>query len=178
MEEDIKLPTQSTGTITRLVFFVCEEIRRINSCMLDQVIMKKLRKILYKRTNKIFQDVLSSKESEITEYRAIQVIFDYLFLKTLLSQEEKKGSLLEDDDDDVLSILEKKIDPINWESYKPYITICVDKFCIKQSLLFGVLTNAGSATYERARKVVTEKQHGQSSISIASKAKTFVLGSI
>ncbi|KAG1299240.1 hypothetical protein G6F66_001009 [Rhizopus arrhizus] len=147
VEEDIRLPTQSTGAMTRLIFSICEEIQRANSHMLDQIIMKRLRQMLHKKMNEVFQSFLCSKDSDITEYGSLQMIFDYLFLKSIFQQYEEKSSLL--NDDNVLDELQKKVDPINWESYKPHISSCVDKFCIKQSLLFGVLTNAGSATYER-----------------------------
>lgn len=37
IEEEIKLPTQSTNAIVRSLFDVCEEIQNINSVVLDQV---------------------------------------------------------------------------------------------------------------------------------------------
>ncbi|KAG1176202.1 hypothetical protein G6F70_004260 [Rhizopus microsporus] len=172
VEEDTKLPTQATGAITRLMFSICEDIQRINSSMLDQTIMKKLRQTLYKKASAMFEAILSSKDFEITEQGSLQMIFDFLFIKSILQQDEDKNSLSKSDK--TLDMLQDKVDPINWESYKPHIESCVDGFCIKQSLLFGVLTNAGSATYERARKIVTEKQKVQSNILIMPKGKAFI----
>lgn len=107
VEEDIRLPTQSTGAMTRLIFSICEEIQRANSHMLDQIIMKRLRQILHKKMNEVFQSFLCSKDSDITEYGSLQMIFDYLFLKSIFQQYEEKSSLL--NDDNVLGELQKKV---------------------------------------------------------------------
>lgn len=37
VEEDIRLPTQSTNSLVGVLFSVCEEIQCINSTILDQV---------------------------------------------------------------------------------------------------------------------------------------------
>ncbi|KAI9264736.1 hypothetical protein BY458DRAFT_513821 [Sporodiniella umbellata] len=170
VEEEVRLPIQSTAVITRCLFFICQELKRVNSCMLDQVMMKKVRERLLENSQQVFQAWLE-ENTTMTESGSIQAVFDYLFLKSLLIQAKSEP-------DPVVGILQRKMDPINWESYQPHLNANVEKFGSQQSLLFGVLTNAGSTTYERARKVVTEKQQGQSTILMSSKAKHFVLHSI
>ncbi|KAI9483267.1 MAG: hypothetical protein EXX96DRAFT_557510 [Benjaminiella poitrasii] len=157
IEDNISLPTQATNAIVRNLFSICEEIQSINSCMLDQTIMIKLRKNILNSINDVF-DLSNIKELEFTENGAVQLFFDYLFLSMVLKQETQLKS------NSVIEFLEEKIDPINWASYEPHIKSCVEKFYIKHSLIFGVLTSATHETYERARKLMTSQQQGQYNI--------------
>lgn len=87
VEEDMKLPTQSSNMIVRNLFYICEEIQRVNSSILDQTIMIKLRKQLSNVVNQVFQSSISSLE--LTENGTLQLMFDYLFLCTVLQQDIK-----------------------------------------------------------------------------------------
>ncbi|CAO3621888.1 unnamed protein product [Mucor fragilis] len=167
VEEDIKLPTQASNMMVRSLFYVCEEIQRINSSIVDQTIMAKLRQQLSDAVNHVFQSLLPTLE--LTENGTLQLMFDYLFLCTVLQQDIKYNS-------DIMDTMEHQIDPINWESYQPHMKPCVDKFYIKQSLLFGVLTGANNETYERARKTMSNQQQGQYNVlPLAPQATRFTL---
>lgn len=87
VEEDMKLPTQSSNMVVRNLFYICEEIQRVNSSILDQTIMIKLRKQLSNVVNQVFQSSISSLE--LTENGTLQLMFDYLFLCTVLQQDIK-----------------------------------------------------------------------------------------
>ncbi|KAL7329075.1 hypothetical protein PS15p_207240 [Mucor circinelloides] len=167
VEEDMKLPTQSSNMMVRNLFYVCEEIQRVNSSILDQTIMTKLRQQLSNAVHHVFQSSLSLLD--LTENGALQLMFDYMFLCAVLQQDMKYNS-------EIMNILENQIDPINWESYKPHMKPCVDKFYIKQSLIFGVLTSANNETYERARKTMSNQQQGQYNVlPLAPQATRFTL---
>lgn len=89
------------------MFSICEDIQRINSSMLDQTIMKKLRQTLYKKASAMFEAILSSKDFEITEQGSLQMIFDFLFIKSILQQDEDKNSLSKSDK--TLDMLQDKV---------------------------------------------------------------------
>ncbi|KAI8079455.1 hypothetical protein BDF21DRAFT_41427 [Thamnidium elegans] len=134
--------------------------------------MTKLRQQLYDNVNTVFNNFLSNIEStEITENGALQLMFDYMFLITVL-QDTTKSSIGQK----IIETLQDQIDPINWDSYEPHLKPCVNKFYIKQSLIFGVLTSATNETYERARKVMSNQQQGQHNVlPLASQATRFTL---
>lgn len=90
VEEDIKLPTQASNMMVRSLFYVCEEIQRINSSIVDQTIMAKLRQQLSDAVNHVFQSLLPTLE--LTENGTLQLMFDYLFLCTVLQQDIKYNS--------------------------------------------------------------------------------------
>ncbi|KAK4518497.1 RNA export factor gle2 [Mucor velutinosus] len=167
VEEDMKLPTQASNMAVRTLFYVCEEIQRINSSVVDQSIMTRLRQHLSNTFNQVIQSSLPTLE--LTENGTLQLMFDYLFLCTVLQQDVKYKS-------DMMDIMKQQIDPINWESYQPHMKPCVDRFYIKQSLLFGVLTSASNETYERARKTMSTQQQGQYNVlPLAPQATRFTL---
>ncbi|OAD04507.1 hypothetical protein MUCCIDRAFT_155629 [Mucor lusitanicus CBS 277.49] len=167
VEEDMKLPTQASNTMVRSLFYVCEEIQRINSSIVDQTIMTRLRQQLANAVNHVFQASLPTLE--LTENGTLQLMFDYLFMCTVLQQDVKYNS-------EIMDTLAQQIDPINWDSYQPHMKPCVDKFYIKQSLLFGVLTSASNETYERARKQMSTQQQGQYNVlPLAPQATRFTL---
>lgn len=89
------------------MFSICEDVQRINSSMLDQTIMKKLRQTLYKKASAIFEAILSNKEFDITEHGSLQMIFDFLFIKSILQQDEDKNSLSKHDK--TLDMLQDKV---------------------------------------------------------------------
>ncbi|KAI8067633.1 uncharacterized protein B0P05DRAFT_552326 [Gilbertella persicaria] len=137
VEQDIKIPTQSTNDIVKNLYFVCEEIQRINSTMIDQTIMTQLREKLLHVVNRVYQTHM--ERLEMTENGALQLIFDYLFL----------SSLFEHTNSTVIQFLKQQVDPINWASYEYHLKSQVNKFYIRQSLILGVLTHATHETYER-----------------------------
>lgn len=107
--------------------------------------MTKLRQQLYNTVTEIYNAFLSNIESkDITEHGSLQLLFDYLFLNTILQVATKS-----DIGNKLIEKLKDQIDPINWASYEPHFKPCVNKFYIKQSLIFGVLTSANNETYER-----------------------------
>lgn len=100
VEEDMKLPTQSSNMIVRNLFYICEEIQRVNSSILDQTIMIKLRKQLSNVVNQVFQSSISSLE--LTENGTLQLMFDYLFLCAVLQQDIKY-------DNKIIDIMESQV---------------------------------------------------------------------
>lgn len=109
--------------------------------------MTKLRQQLYNGVTQVYSNFLSNIETmEISENGSLQLLFDYLFLNTVLLQDGGKRS---DIGNKIIEKLQEQIDLINWASYEPYFKPCVNKFYIKQSLIFGVLTSASNETYER-----------------------------
>jgi hypothetical protein len=114
VEDDIKLPIQATNEIVRVIFTICKEIQRVNSSILDQVkhlsvictygsifsnllydkksILEDIRKQLFKTTIDAFNTLLDTKDIELTENGALQMIFDYMFLSHVLQQKDNLSS--------------------------------------------------------------------------------------
>ena len=114
VEDDIKLPIQATNEIVRVIFTICKEIQRVNSSILDQVadllvintykssfsdlfydkksILEDIRKQLFKTTIDAFNTLLDTKDVELTENGALQMIFDYMFLIHVLQQKDNLSS--------------------------------------------------------------------------------------
>ncbi|CAO3650291.1 unnamed protein product [Mucor hiemalis] len=93
VEEDIRLPTQSTNSLVGVLFSVCEEIQCINSTILDQYIMQQLRQRLFDSSNEVYKELLSTLEKpDITENGALQMLFDHMFLSTLFHDVQKSAN--------------------------------------------------------------------------------------
>ncbi|KAG1082350.1 hypothetical protein G6F42_022609 [Rhizopus arrhizus] len=95
----MKLPTQSSSMMVRNLFYVCEEIQQVNSSILDQTIMTKLRQQLANAVHHVFQSSLSLLD--LTENGALQLMFDYMFLCIVLQQDMKYNS-------EIMNILESQ----------------------------------------------------------------------
>lgn len=169
VEEDIKLPTQSTNILADILFSVCEEIQCINSTILDQYIMQQLRQRLYNSSNEVYKELVSTLEkSDITENGALQLLFDHMFLNAIFHDVQKSV-----DGSDIVEKLQDQIDPINWASYEPHLKPCVNKFFTRQSLIFGVLSGSSG---ERARKATSSQKQGQHNVlPLASQVTRFTL---
>lgn len=87
VDEDMRLPTQASNMIVRSLFYICQEIQKVNSSIVDQVVMIKLRQQLSNAANHVIRSTLSMLE--FTENGALQLIFDYLFLCTVLQQDAR-----------------------------------------------------------------------------------------
>ena len=84
------------------------------------------------------------QEPHITEKGAIQLVFDIYFLNLVCQDgvmSEKLRSLLER--------AKELIDPINWAAFEPHFLPNAERFCLKQTLILGVLTRPNREAFER-----------------------------
>ncbi|KAI9492770.1 hypothetical protein BDB00DRAFT_872991 [Zychaea mexicana] len=160
---DTRLPIQATNVVELAVYQVCVELRHS--------IMQALRQELAKAAIKCLSDFYNStQQTDITEKGAIQLIFDIHFLNLIFQD----GVMT----DRLRNLMEKTkdfIDPINWASFEPHFLPNVERFCLKQTLLLGVLTRPNREAFERSRKAASQQQQQQNVPAIATQAPRFTL---
>ncbi|KAI9484317.1 hypothetical protein BDB00DRAFT_155224 [Zychaea mexicana] len=133
--------------------------------------MQALRQELAKAAIKCLSDFYNStQQTDITEKGAIQLIFDIHFLNLIFQD----GVMT----DRLRNLMEKTkdfIDPINWASFEPHFLPNVERFCLKQTLLLGVLTRPNREAFERSRKAASQQQQQHNVLAIATQAPRFTL---
>ncbi|KAG0173303.1 Golgi transport complex subunit 1 [Apophysomyces sp. BC1034] len=138
--EEMHLPTQPTNAIVRIIFDICDEMRRVTSNMLDQASDQSLRQRVWQATAKTLLEFLGGDKINMTEKGAIQLVFDIYFMASIL---QSRGDSI------VIGQLKSQIDPINWATFEPHLGPSVERFYLKHTLIFGVLTRAGGESFER-----------------------------
>ncbi|KAF7727512.1 Golgi transport complex subunit 1 [Apophysomyces ossiformis] len=148
--DTIHLPTQATNAIVRIIFEVCDEIRRLASNLLDKNIIQSLRQHMWQAATEAWMQFLGSDTIDITEKGAIQMIFDVRFMALALESA---------DENTIIDQLKQWIDQTRWAIFEPYIGPTAHKFYLKQTLILGVLTRAGGQAFEKARKTISAHQN-------------------
>ncbi|KAG2224520.1 hypothetical protein INT45_004365 [Circinella minor] len=170
---DIKLPIQATSAIELAVYHICVELQHVNSALLDKFIMQNLRQQLTEAMIKCLSDFykgLQSSPDMITEKGAIQLIFDILFMNLVFQEGVMTDSLRK-----IMDKTKEFIDPINWAAFEPHFLPNAERFCLKQTLLFGVLTRPNREAFERSRKVASQQQQQHNVLPMVSQAPRFTL---
>ena len=91
-----------------------------------------------------FYDGLQTSPDMITEKGAIQLIFDILFMNLVF-----QDGVMNDPLRHIMDKTKELIDPINWAAFEPHFLPNAERFCLKQTLLFGVLTRPNREAFER-----------------------------
>ncbi|KAI7877218.1 hypothetical protein K492DRAFT_150842 [Lichtheimia hyalospora FSU 10163] len=164
--EDVHLPIQATNGVAHAVYQVCQELRRVNSTMLDKTIMQALKKHLTQTMTTTFQ----SFKPELTEKGAIQLIFDIYFANLVL-----QDGIFTEEMKQCIENTKAHIDPINWATFEPHFAPSVERFCLKQTLILGILTRPNRETYERTRKTTATSNQQHNVVPLAPQAPRFTL---
>ncbi|KAL1926368.1 hypothetical protein VTP01DRAFT_5889 [Rhizomucor pusillus] len=156
--DDIVLPTQATNDIEATIYQVCKEVQRVNSSLLDKMLMQWTRQRL---ADAMFKSLLEfhATKPNISEKGAIQLVFDCYFMNMVL-----QDGIVTSQFRQCIDEAKKHVDIINWAAFEPHFVPCVENFYLRQTLILGVLTRPTRDTFDKSRKLSTSHQQQQHNV--------------
>jgi len=169
----IKLPSQVSAFITHSFFALTEEIHRRCGHTLDKNVVKLLVIELSEKILPIFEEFVQSKNEQLSDKGAVQLLFDFQFIYKVIkgSWDQLKQIEYQERYQRILSQIKEKIDPIDLAIYENYVQRNVDRFYVRTSILYGVITALNDPIIETKKAPSLKEQHNL--LSIAPTAKRF-----
>ncbi|KAI8147229.1 hypothetical protein BJV82DRAFT_598254 [Fennellomyces sp. T-0311] len=166
---DIRLPIQATNATELAIYQICTELQHVNSALLDKPIVQTLRQQLAQAVTKALSEFYEG-QPDITEKGAIQLVFDMHFLNLVF-----QDGVMTDKLRNFIDKTKEFIDPINWAAFEPHFLPNAERFCLKQTLILGVLTRPNREAFERSRKAAGQQQQQHNVLPVAAQAPRFTL---
>ncbi|KAF5459309.1 hypothetical protein F2P56_023265 [Juglans regia] len=163
-EMKISLPSMPSLYIMSFLFRACEEVHRIGGHVLDKMILQKFALRLLEKVMDIYGEFLSAREaggSQLSEKGVLQILVDLKFAADVLSggdsslseelstsmkpklpfgrkqDQGQKKSVIRERIDGLINRLSKRLDPIDWLTYEPYLWENERQSYLRHAVLFG-----------------------------------------
>ncbi|EEF47321.1 conserved oligomeric Golgi complex subunit 1 [Ricinus communis] len=163
-EMRISLPSMPSLYIISFLFRACEEIHRIGGHVLDKSILQKFAVRLLAKLIEIYEDFLSAREaheSQVSEKGILQILLDLKFAGDVLSggdpnitedffktpkvkvsfrrkqDQSLAKSVFREHIDGLINRFSQKLDPIDWQTYEPYLWENERQSYLRHAVLFG-----------------------------------------
>ncbi|XP_023537548.1 conserved oligomeric Golgi complex subunit 1-like [Cucurbita pepo subsp. pepo] len=181
----IALPSMPSLYIISFLFRACEEIHRIGGHVLDKTIIRKFATTLLEKVIGIYGDFISSMEvggPQVSEKGVLQVLLDIRFTADILCgahsnmgeelsknprakyafrrkqdiSEEK--SVVRERVNALTDCLSKKLDPIDWQTYEPYLWENERQTYLRHAVLFGFFVQLNRMYTDTVQKLPSNSE--------------------
>ncbi|XP_022929746.1 conserved oligomeric Golgi complex subunit 1-like isoform X1 [Cucurbita moschata] len=181
----IALPSMPSLYIISFLFRACEEIHRIGGHVLQKIVIRKFATTLLEKVIGIYGDFISSMEvggPQLSEKGVLQVLLDIRFTADILCgahsnmceelsknprakyalrrkqniSEEK--SVIGDRVNALTDHLSKRIDPIDWQTYEPYLWENERQTYLRHAVLFGLFVQLNRIYTDTVQKLPSNSE--------------------
>ncbi|EPS73217.1 hypothetical protein M569_01538 [Genlisea aurea] len=179
-EADIKisLPSIPSLHVASTLFYACEEIHHVGGHVLDRNTLQNFASKLFDKVLGIYEDFVSSDEARgslISEKGCLQILFDLKLLADTLSagsdhtdegrspftrkiKTQKPVSIAEEQKDALFGRLSRRLDPIDWLTYEPYLWENVKQAYLRHTVLHGFFVQLGRIHSKTSQKLPTNSE--------------------
>ncbi|KAM7530227.1 hypothetical protein LguiB_033637 [Lonicera macranthoides] len=184
-EMKISLPSMHSLYITSFLFQACEEIDRVGGHVLDRIILQNFASRLLEKVIGIYGDFLSTEEvhgSKISEKGVLQVLLDLRFAADVLSGGDVSGteqtsktpklkipfrrkqdvhqikSVIGERVHGLINQFSRRLDPIDWLTYEPYLWENERQSYLRHAVLFGFFVQLYRMYTDTVQKLPTNSE--------------------
>ncbi|KAK9735872.1 hypothetical protein RND81_04G234100 [Saponaria officinalis] len=192
-EMKILLPSLPSLYIASFLFSACDEVHRVGGHVLDKVILQRFAKNLLEKVIEIYSD-LATNGKDVSEKGVLQVLLDLRFAADILSgcdsstkeglsnstsikssfrrKQEKSRikSVVREHIDDLINRFSHKLDPIDWQTFEPYLWENERQSYLRHAVLFGFFVQLNRLYTDTVQKLPT---NAESNIMRCSKVPRF-----
>ncbi|XP_038889846.1 conserved oligomeric Golgi complex subunit 1 [Benincasa hispida] len=181
----IALPSMPSLYIISFLFRACEEIHRIGGHVLEKIIIRKFATTLLEKVIGIYGHFISSMEvggPQVSEKGVLQVLLDIRFTADILcgahsnmSEELSKNprakyalrrkqdmseekSVVRDRVNALTDRLSKRLDPIDWQTYEPYLWENERQTYLRHAVLFGFFVQLNRMYTDTVQKLPSNSE--------------------
>lgn len=180
-EMRISLPSMPSLYICSFLFRACEEVHRIGGHVLDKTIMQQFAKRLLEKVIGTYSDLLTNGV-QMSEKGVLQVLLDLRFASDILSgydstlndglskSQSTKFSYRRKQDrstaksaareriDDLINRFSQKLDPIDWQTFEPYLWENERQSYLRHAVLFGFFVQLNRLYTDTVQKLPTNSE--------------------
>ncbi|KAK4268763.1 hypothetical protein QN277_025371 [Acacia crassicarpa] len=184
-EMKISLPSMPSLYIISFLFRACEEVHRVGGHVLDKKILQKLASGLLEKIIGMFEDFLFTKETSglgLSEKGVLQVLLDVKFATDVLSGGDSSSigelsgnqkprlpvrrkqdqrlmtSVIRERCDQLLKHLSRRLDPIDWLTFEPYLWENEKQSYLRHAVLFGFFVQLNRMYTDTVQKLPTNAE--------------------
>ncbi|KAL9233540.1 hypothetical protein vseg_008523 [Gypsophila vaccaria] len=192
-EMKIPLPSLPSLYIASLLFGACEEVHRVGGHVLDKVILQRFTKNLLEKVIDVYSD-LATNRVDMSEKGVLQVLLDLRFTADILSgcdsstnealsnststkssfrrkqEKSRVKSVIRERLDDLINRFSQKLDPIDWQTFQPYLWENERQSYLRHAVLFGFFVQLNRLYTDTVQKLPT---NAESNIMRCSKVPRF-----
>ncbi|KAL4028564.1 hypothetical protein IC575_011761 [Cucumis melo] len=181
----IALPSMPSLYIISFLFRACEEIHRIGGHVIEKIIIRKFATTLLEKVIGIYGDFISSMEvggPQVSEKGVLQVLLDIRFTADILcgghsnmSEELSKNprvkyalrrkqdiseekSVIRDRVNALTDRLSRRLDPIDWQTYEPYLWENERQTYLRHAVLFGFFVQLNRMYTDTVQKLPSNSE--------------------
>ncbi|KAF0488714.1 Conserved oligomeric golgi complex subunit 1 [Gigaspora margarita] len=183
----MKLPSQPSTTIMNCLFNACQEINRVGSPTLHENVIKDLYTQIFLKILDLYTQFVSdtTQFTNVSEQSAIQLLYDIKFLKKIFECCWSPSMVDIEDDiqtykqreqmiNQILEAIRPKIDPIDFEIFKPFLDKNVERHYTRSSIMLGLLIQLNPKITDIRRKGVALQDY-HNILAVAPQAARFTL---
>ncbi|KAL2941385.1 Conserved oligomeric Golgi complex subunit 1 [Bienertia sinuspersici] len=180
-EMKILLPSMPSLYICSFLFRACEEVHRIGGHVLDKTILQRFAKRLLEKVIGIYNDSITNGV-EMSEKGILQVLLDLRFVADVLSGHESTlndglsktssmkftyrrkqdrsstKSATTERIDDLINRFSQRLDPIDWQTYEPYLWENEKQSYLRHAVLFGFFVQLNRLYVDTVQKLPTNSE--------------------
>uniref|UniRef100_A0A7N0T875 Conserved oligomeric Golgi complex subunit 1 n=1 Tax=Kalanchoe fedtschenkoi TaxID=63787 RepID=A0A7N0T875_KALFE len=185
LEIEIDLPSMPSLYIISFLFRACEEIHRVGGHVLDKTILRNFATNLVKKVADVYGEFLSAMDADgfkISDEGVLQVMLDIRFSADVLSGGDavknedlvknlsKKSPFRRKHDqtknesenrkqiNKLINSLSQRLDPINWQTYEPYLWENEKQSYLRHAVLFGFFVQLNRMFTDTMQKLPTNSE--------------------
>ncbi|CAG8512875.1 3968_t:CDS:10 [Gigaspora rosea] len=183
----MKLPSQPSTTIMNCLFNACQEINRVGSPTLHENVIKDLYTQIFLKILDLYTQFVSdtAQFTNVSEQSAIQLLYDIKFFKKIFECYWSPSMVDVEDDiqtykqreqmiNQILEAIRPKIDPIDFEIFKPFLDKNVERHYTRSSIMLGLLIQLNPKITDIRRKGVALQDY-HNILAVAPQAARFTL---
>lgn len=179
-EMKISLPSMPSLYVSSFLFKACEEIHRAGGHVLDKTILQQFARRLLEKVIGIYDNFVTDG-AQISEKGALQVLLDLRFTADILSgcdlnvseglkSPSTKFTFRRKQDrntiksatrerlDDLTNRFSQKLDPIDWQTFEPYLWENERQSYLRHAVLFGFFVQLNRLYTDTVQKLPTNTE--------------------
>lgn len=136
----IRLPSQASVCTVTILYALCQEISRVGGHSIRKTIFKDLVHQIYIGIMSSYLQLIGDKEPpNLPQDFAIQLLFDFRFLSSVLWSPSEEQTELVDTHKRILSLLLSSIDPFDYDVFSSHLNNLLERQLQRSMVMFGVL---------------------------------------
>ncbi|KAK9673533.1 hypothetical protein RND81_12G173600 [Saponaria officinalis] len=180
-EMKILLPSLPSLYIASFLFRACEEVHRVGGHVLDKVILQRFAKRLLEKVIEIYSEHITNG-AEMSDKGVLQVLLDLRFAADILSgcdsnmnegvskspstkssfrrkqEKSRSKSAMRERVDDLVNRFSRKLDPIDWQTFEPYLWENERQSYLRHAVLFGFFVQLNRLYTDTVQKLPTNAE--------------------
>ncbi|GAB2287118.1 hypothetical protein Dimus_021504 [Dionaea muscipula] len=182
VEMKISLPSMPSFYISSFLFGACQEIHHIGGHVLDKTILQQFASRLLEKVIVIYDDFHRNHKDQVSEKGVLQVLLDLKFAADVLSggdsnindgsskvlvkkfplrrkqDQDKPKSVSRERVENLVNQFARRLDPIDWLTYEPYLWENEKQSYLRLAILFGFFVQLNRMYTNTMQKLSTNSE--------------------